>query len=841
MAKKRLLTSVLCLLTATTVVVAQSAQIRATNFTTRDGLGSNVVNCGLQDRQGYLWFGTNHCLTRFDGHRFVNFYVEDHGERQIEGITHIIEDTTRNVLLMSGRDYRLLCFDLTRMAFVSAEGMAFPKDADDEKDEQKYIARAREVGIDRGNRTNRRHDLHYARLNDGREIFATIDNGFFVYAPESGQLRHYSSDDQQPVIESDYINGIMQDRTGGVWLLTTFAGIYRLDMGEESLRSHTLAPNIRSFAQLDDDHIAVADMEGRVFRYNPDTRESSVIFNGDHRAYALNVDSKGRLWVGTRGGGIWIIEELKNLKIKKIEALPARQIYDIKFSQGGTAWIATLDGGLIEGHEQPDGSFFFFPHLQGEKVHELDIDTMGQLWIATENGILRKEGLNTDTIFNIGKVVCICHAPNGTVWAGSNGYGLIKIENAGSNPQSSMFNLQFITVDDGLANNCVESVTCDKEGNVIVGTDQGISIVSSADGSVRNLYSSQGLRANTYNENAILRTDDGRVFLGCLTGLVEALPRTEDFVRLRTKSPVGRRVVSSPIITSIEVNDVPRFGHLNSKVELSHEQNNLCFYFSSFAYNDMSSVVYSYWLEGIDSDWRPSTKENQALYTNLTPGHYRLHVRSRLAGTAWSEETVCEVLIAQPWYWTWWARIIYLLFISLFVWYEWHQYQQRLSLRRQLDQRLTALYAVEVQQEQAIQEGSEQEETTSKVSKPKENTQEESKLEETAQQKAANQRNKDFLDKLDHLILQNLLQADLDVNYLAQEMCVSYSTLHRRIKSLTGMTANEYVRKHRLTKAIQMLRDGIPATEVSMQCGFNSPSYFTRCFKAEYGILPSEV
>ena len=98
-----------------------------------------------------------------------------------------------------------------------------------------------------------------------------------------------------------------------------------------------------------------------------------------------------------------------------------------------------------------------------------------------------------------------------------------------------------------------------------------------------------------------------------------------------------------------------------------------------------------------------------------------------------------------------------------------------------------------------------------------------------------------FLDKLDRLILENLLQADLDVNFIAQEMCMSYSTLHRRIKSITGMTANEYVRKHRLAKAMQLLHEGHNATEVSMQCGFNSPSYFTRCFKAEYGMNPSEV
>jgi len=253
----------------------------------------------------------------------------------------------------------------------------------------------------------------------------------------------------------------------------------------------------------------------------------------------------------------------------------------------------------------------------------------------------------------------------------------------------------------------------------------------------------------------------------------------------------------------------------------------------------MTSVIYSYWLEGIDSDWRPSTKESQALYTNLTPGHYRLHMRSRLAGTQWSEETVCDVYIAQPWYWTWWARTLYLLLFVLFVLYELHQYQQRLSLRRQLDQRLAALYATphsapagatidpsaetnEALERATIEPGAETNEAPSGA------------VRGTTEDRA-------FLDKLDHLILENLLQADLDVNFIAQEMCMSYSTLHRRLKSLTGMTANGYVRKHRLAKAIQLLHDGHNATEVSMLCGFNSPSYFTRCFKAEYGIPPSEV
>jgi len=853
MTARRIILTVGCWLMTTMVVVGQQTRIRTKNFTTRDGMASNVVNCGLQDRQGYIWFGTNHGLTRFDGHRFVNFYVDNEGERQIEGITHIVEDTVKKVLLMSGKDYRLLCFDLGRMRFMSAEGMKFPQDADEERDEQEHLAHAQALGADVGNRTNRRHGLHYARLDDGREIFATLDNGFFIYESVGSHLRHYRSTDENPVIESDYFNGIMKDRSGGVWLLTTFAGVYRLELSEEALRTHTMTTNVRSLAQLDSVHLAVGDMEGHVYCYDPDTRQSTILFDRGIRAYAVNKDSKGRLWIGTRGDGVWIVEELKNLRVKKVENLPARQVYDIKFSSNGTVWIATLDGGLIEGYELPDGSYFFLQHFKEEKIHEIGFDLRNRLWMATENGLLMysvpqgdirsergvKDEEFTDTLFNKGKVVCVFPAPDGTVWAGSNGYGLLKIENE---------TLSFIRADDGLVNNCVESVTCDHEGNVIVGTDQGVSIVNSSDGSVRNLYSSKGLRANTYNENAILYTTDRRIFLGSLTGLVEL--RTTN-VTSSTTLLNGR--LAAPCITGIEVNNEPRYYEQYSEIRLPHDENSLCFHFSSFAYTDLSSIIYSYRLEklrvgelgsgmGIDRDWRTiseqslSAKENRALYTNLTPGHYRFHVRCRLAGTPWSEETICDITIAQPWYWTWWARLFYLLIIVLFIWYEWHQYQQRLSLQRQLDQRLTALYAVEAQQEHAIKEDSASGDVMTEKNEPEEN-----KSKETAQQKAANQRNRDFLDRLDHLILQNLLQTDLDVNFIAQEMCVSYSTLHRRIKSLTGITANEYVRKHRLTKAMQLLRDGHNASEVAMQCGFNSPSYFTRCFKAEYGILPSEV
>ena len=813
--KTKIVQAFLLLLLLVALPMTGLSQPRARNYSTRDGLASNVVNCGLQDREGYLWLGTSHGLTRFDGHRFTNFNVESNGERQIVGITSIVEDTLRNVLLMSDRGYSLLCFDLTKMQFVSSEGMTYPADADAAQREQAYNARARELGIDRGNMTKRRHDLHYARLDDGKELFTTIDNGFFIY--DGKTLRHYSAADEKPLIESDYINGIIQDRTGGIWLLTTFAGIYHLELGDETILQHALADNIRAFAQIDDRQIAVSDMDGHVFCYNLDTRQGRLLFDKGIRAYAIETDGKGRVWIGTRGAGVWIIDDVNASKMRKIENLPARQVYDIACTPQGTVWIATLDGGLVEGHEQADGSFSFEQYLQHQGVHEIDLDPKGRLWIATENGIFRKDGNRADTVFHRGKVVCVCHDADGTVWAGSNGHGLLKI--------TADDRISFIQADNGLANNCVESVLSDGKGHIIAGTDQGISIVKIADGTVKNVYSDNGLIADTYNENAILGLTNGRIFLGSLKGMVEL-----NMACLEAQ-PM-QKPVPQPLITCLEINNAPRYDGLTSSVGLSHNQNNLCFQFSSMAYDELSSVIYSYWLEGIDREWRPSTKEPQALYTNLSPGCYRFHVRCRMAGNGWSPETLCEVHIAQPWWWTWWARAVYVVLIMLLGWYEWHQYQQRLSLRRQLDQRLTMLYSVPAAQEH-VQDAPEkmsekkEQETGTETGTPKEDI-------------PARQKDREFLDRLDQLIQDNLLQ-EIDVNFLASELCMSYSTLHRRMKAVAGMTVNEYVRKHRLTKAMQMLREGYNATEVSMQCGFNSPSYFTRCFKSEYGILPSEV
>ncbi|WP_299435095.1 two-component regulator propeller domain-containing protein [uncultured Maribacter sp.] len=101
---------------------------------------------------------------------------------------------------------------------------------------------------------------------------------------------------------------------------------------------------------------------------------------------------------------------------------------------------------------------------------------------------------------------------------------------------------------------------------------------------------------------------------------------------------------------------------------------------------------------------------------------------------------------------------------------------------------------------------------------------------------------KEFIEKVLNYINENISNPELSVEILASELNLSKSQFYRKIKALTSQTANEFLRNIRLQKAKQILEIGSANVgEVSFKVGFSSHSYFTRCFKNYYGILPTEV
>ena len=100
---------------------------------------------------------------------------------------------------------------------------------------------------------------------------------------------------------------------------------------------------------------------------------------------------------------------------------------------------------------------------------------------------------------------------------------------------------------------------------------------------------------------------------------------------------------------------------------------------------------------------------------------------------------------------------------------------------------------------------------------------------------------KDFLEKLTEAIEGNLEDEEMNISYVAAQMNMSHSTLYRKIKALTNLTANEFIRKVRIHFAEQLLlTNKYNISEIMYRIGINSSSYFRQCFKDEFGMNPSE-
>ena len=101
---------------------------------------------------------------------------------------------------------------------------------------------------------------------------------------------------------------------------------------------------------------------------------------------------------------------------------------------------------------------------------------------------------------------------------------------------------------------------------------------------------------------------------------------------------------------------------------------------------------------------------------------------------------------------------------------------------------------------------------------------------------------KQFITNILEYIHENITDPALNVENLADKLLISRSKLYRKIKALTGNTANEFIRNIRLEKAKQFLENSdYSISEISYKTGFSSPSYFTKCYKIQFGILPTDV
>ncbi|MDY0183956.1 MAG: response regulator, partial [Proteiniphilum sp.] len=106
---------------------------------------------------------------------------------------------------------------------------------------------------------------------------------------------------------------------------------------------------------------------------------------------------------------------------------------------------------------------------------------------------------------------------------------------------------------------------------------------------------------------------------------------------------------------------------------------------------------------------------------------------------------------------------------------------------------------------------------------------------------ALNKSDEAFIKKLNEVIQENLSDSEFNVEDMAERFNMSRASFYRKVKGVLDLTPNEYIRVERLKKAAQLLKqDDYKINEICYMVGFNSPSYFAKCFQQQFGILPKD-
>lgn len=94
---------------------------------------------------------------------------------------------------------------------------------------------------------------------------------------------------------------------------------------------------------------------------------------------------------------------------------------------------------------------------------------------------------------------------------------------------------------------------------------------------------------------------------------------------------------------------------------------------------------------------------------------------------------------------------------------------------------------------------------------------------------------------MNEVVQANMQNLDFNLLDMADQLCMSRSSLNRKIKGILNITPNDYIRIERLKKAALLLKEGnYKINEVCYMVGFNTPSYFAKCFQKQFGVLPKD-
>lgn len=602
------------------------------------------------------------------------------------------------------------------------------------------------VAINRSERADERIKKLYVNelleVPNREAIYMTTDDGILKYDGRTKRIELLEQTTGRPYTTMLY------SQSGELLVGTDSYGVMQLD-AEDRMKSFELnhlvfdlsTGKVRDIVQDSEGNLIIALFQKGIFivpRENEAFHYFAISPKGDGRnsscITSIQMDSKGNYWIGTDGSGVFTTDGLRlNTAHTVNEGLNKLLIQSIAIDREDRVWVGSYGGGIQ--CCEPGSNRFVTPdwlsELQDSRISALSIDrTQGILYAGTSGLGVLAINLNTHSYT---QVECIENQgvwnnavyvdPDHTLWAA-------ELANIGYfNPITGIRGIlegKFQLHD----SQCITSMGKGNNKRILIGGEKGLTIYNPTNGTAELLLpkkpvysicqtattiwvaSSEYIYAieknshkiTTYNSlsghfigefhrNASLDNHDGNLLFGCDNGILYCTPSAlRSDRRLHTDILFTYMRAGDEIINYSDSTDYMDVDLLKAeRVNLRHNQNTFSLHFTVPYYGLNHQIHYEYKLQGYDKEWIPCTDAptQRAIYSNLDPGTYTLHVRASLEGTPESTiEKTIEIHISAPWYDTTLAHIGYLLLLAIAGYVVYRHRQTRLRQKRALQSAL---------------------------------------------------------------------------------------------------------------------------------------------------------
>jgi len=417
--------------------------LRFSNLSVEQGLSQSTVNTILQDRTGYLWFGTQDGLNKYDGFTFTIYRHDASDSTSISDnwISSIFEDS-KGVMWICTYSGGLNRYDPENECFIRYRH---------ESGKPSSISGNNVTSI-----VEETSSVYWVGVwGGGLNKFVEGRNAFQSYRAADVSNIH---------IPSDNVRCLLKDKNGFLWV-GTWDGLAVIDLKNmnsrvykhDSTDPNSLSDNkIISLYEDQDGTIWVSTFTEGLCRYNASEdnfvryRFDSTNKNGlsSNQVSGVVQDKTGRHWIATRGGGVNILDIKSGLfsAYRHQSSLPGSLSNDLVFSiycdRSDRIWIGT-DGGGIDLYDHLKFQFHHYRYSDGGKsslshpmVRSIVEDKMGVLWVGTYGGGLNRysttqnvytyyhhDPSNLKSITHNG-ILALLEDSKGKVWIGTDGGGL---------------------------------------------------------------------------------------------------------------------------------------------------------------------------------------------------------------------------------------------------------------------------------------------------------------------------------------------------------------------------------------------------------------------------------